>query len=224
MEIKIKVVLNVAKVFIAFVLWALSDIASAEIIDDIRVKTGANGEVDAAIKFTLPVLHLRYFPPQKSQYLVIYFNILDSVSQDQWRNYESHRFPPSDVVTKFTATTRDLNTGPKIEIEFNRPVEFSVKAGRDGRSLYIHIKPGQPQQDKQKIPVPVQSGGITTPSVVAPVIAATPKAALPGVAAATAQSAPPTTASGVSVQPLPAPQLGGKDGLPVFRPSNSLLR
>lgn len=213
MEIKIKVMLNVAKVFIAFVLWALSDIASAEIIDDIRVNAGANGEVDAVIKFTLPVLHLRYFPPQKSQYLVIYFNILDSVSQDQWRNYESHRFPPSDVVTKFTATTRDLNTGPKIEIEFNRPVEFSVKAGRDGRSLYIHIKPGQLQQDKQKIPAPVQSGGITTPPVVAPITAATPKAALPGVAAATAQ---PPAASGASAQPSPAPQLGGKDGLPVF--------
>src|ERR1022692_1690151 len=124
--------------FALMLLCALSGYASAEIIDDIRLKTDANGEVDAVIKFTVPIQHIRYFPQHKSQYLVVYFNILDNVPRDQWQNYESHRSPPSEVVLGFTVTTRDLNTGPKIEIQFNRPVEFSLTSGKDNQSLFIH--------------------------------------------------------------------------------------
>jgi len=155
--------------FIAILLSVLSGFAFAEIVDDINLKTDANGEVDAVIKFTVPIQKIRYFPPRKSQYLVIYFNILDSVPRDQWQDYESHRAPPSDSVLGFTVTTRDLNTGPKIEVQFSSPVEFSLKAGKDSQSLYIHIKP----DTQQKVPLPAAS------------------------------------------QPAP-PQLGGKDGLPVF--------
>lgn len=212
MGITSKVVRSVAEVFIAFILCAFSGIASAEIIDDIKVNRDANGELDAFIKFTVPIQHLRYFPPKKSQYLVVYFNILDSISQDQWRNYESHSFPPSGgVVAKFTATTRDLNTGPKIEIQFQQPAEFSLKAGRDGRSLHIHIKPEQPLRDKESKSVPSRSGVVITPPIVIPPVAATPKMAPPE--ALTGVTAQPSIPSGIVTPPV---QLGGKDGLPAF--------
>lgn len=212
---------SIAGFFIALVLCAFSGIASAEIIDDIKLKRDANGEINAYIKFTVPIQHLRYFPPKKSQYLVIYFNILDSISKDQWRNYESHSFPPSGgVVTNFTATTLDLSTGPKIEIQFKQPVEFSLKAGRDGKSLHIHIKPSLPLLDQESKSVPNQSGTVITPPAALPAIAATPKTALPqGSSAITTQ---PSIPSGIVSKPPQPPvpfiqqQLGGKDGLPPF--------
>ena len=217
---------SIAGVFIALVLCVLSGIASAEIIDDIRLKTDANGEVDAVIKFTVPIHNLRYFPPRKSQYLVIYFNILGSVPRDQWQDYESHRFPPSDSILGFTITTRDLNTGPKIQIQFNHPAEFSIKVGRDFHSLYLHIKPDQPQQNKESKRAPAQAGGVAIPPITPPAIAVSPTVSLPGVpVVVAAQPAQSPVVSGVvakppvvqpnPLKPLPA-LLGGKDGLPVF--------
>ncbi len=197
-----------------FLLCATSQ-ASADIIDDIKLKTAANGEVDAVIKFTVPVQRLRYFPPGKTQYLVIYFNIVDTVPKDQWQDYESHRSPPSELIDKFTVTTRDLNTGPKIEIQFSSPVEFSMKASKDGRSLKLHIKQdsvAQAKPDKTAL-----TAEVVTPTVALPVIAATPTLPAvpqpPAVAGATAKLA----AAGSASSPKPAPaQLGGKDGLPAY--------
>lgn len=196
------------KVIVAFILLcAASSYASAEIIEDIKLKTDANGEVDAVVKFTVPIQKLRYFPTTKSQYVVVFFNILDSVPRDKWQDYESHRSPPSDIVVGFTVTTRDLNTGPKIEIQFNRPAEFRLTYGRDNRSLMIHIKPDRTQPSNESKPVPVPPAGILAPPSTPPVIAAPPTAALP-------EASVTVTAPSAAV---PAPvQLGGKDGLPAF--------
>jgi len=204
-----------AEVFTALVLFVFSGFASAEIIDDIKLKTDANGETDVAITFTVPIQNMRYFPPRKSQYLVIYFDIVKTVSRNQWQGYEKHRSPPSDVIQEFTITTRDLNAGPKIEVQFKRPVEYSLKAGRDGQSLYIHIKPGKPDQKKESKPTPAVSAPIAAPVV------ATPKAALPDTAITTKPSTPADVAAKQSAAltpsaTKPAVQLGGKDGLPEF--------
>lgn len=212
------------EVFFAFIfLCAVSSHASAEIIDDIRLKTDENGEVDAVIKFTVPIQKLRYFPTSKSQYLVVYFNILDNVPRDQWQDYESHRSPPSDLIVGFTVTTRDLNTGPKIEIQFNRPAEYRLTAGRDNRSLKIHIKPDKPLKSKEGEPVPALSGGvITSPSVPSSIATAPAAAALSATVTAPIVAAPkaalPDASAAVTAQPTaPAPaKLGGKDGLPAF--------
>lgn len=196
------------EVFFAFIfLCAVSSHAFAKIIDDISLKTDANGEVDAVIKFTVPIQKLRYFPRLKSPYLVVFFNILETVPRDQWQDYESHRSPPSDLIVGFTVTTRDLNTGPKIEIQFNRPAEYRLTAGRDNRSLKIHIKPDKPLQSKEGKPVPALSGSVIALPSALPAIAAPPTAALPKVSATI--TAQPTAA------PAPA-KLGGKDGLPAF--------
>jgi len=207
----------VVVVFAIILFCAASSPASAEIIEDIKLHTDENGEVDVTIKFTVPIQKLRYFPTGKSRYLAIYFNILYNVSRDQWQDYESHRSPPSDLIVGFNVTTRDLNTGPKIEIEFNRPAEYRLTAGRDNRTIKIHIKP-DPLQSKEAKPVPELSGGVITPPVAAPAIAAAPAAALAATVTAPITATPKSALSGVpSTSPkTSSAQLGGKDGLPLF--------
>ena len=218
MQIISKKFRSIVAVLFALILCVLSSAVSAEIIDDIILKTDANGEVDAIIKLTVPIQKLRYFPTSKSQFLVIYFNILYNESRDQWQDYESHRSPPSDLIVDFHVTTRDLNTGPKIEIKFNRPAEYTLTAGRDNRSLKIHIKPEKPLQSKENKPVPALSGGVVLAPNAPPVTAAVPSAALPAAAATPIVVVPTVALPGVSATTLnPSPaQLGGKDGLPVF--------
>ena len=114
--------------------------ASAEIIDTIEVKKDANGDVDAVIKFLVPIQKIRYAPSKKSRFLEVYFNILDSVPPDQWQNYESRRSPPNDLISSFTVSTRDLNLGPKVQIQFDREVEYVVQSGRSGKSIVLHLK------------------------------------------------------------------------------------
>lgn len=194
-------------------LYALPGYASAEIIDDIYLKTDANGEVDAVIKFSVPIQYSRYFPLRKSADLSIYFNVLGSVARDEWQNYESHRSPASEVVRGFTVTTRDLSTGPKIEVQFSRPVEFTVSAGKNDQSILIHIKPGVIQQKNDDKTMGATASAVpgigpAVPAVMAPAAqAATAAPAVPAKPAPILPSAP--------AQAVPA-QLGGADGLPLF--------
>jgi hypothetical protein len=204
--------------FRLMLLCALSGHATAEIIDDIRLKTDANGEIDAVIEFTVPVQYVRHFPVRKSTNLAIYFNIIGNVPKGLWQNYESHRSPPSDHVLGFTITTRDLNTGPKIEVHFRHPAEFTVTAGSTERSILLHIKPGLTQQKKPDGPASVPGKGagasVVPPAIVAaPPVAPTPKVTPPVVAAPQPAVVVPQSASQA---PVPPAQIGGKEGLPVF--------
>jgi hypothetical protein len=40
----------------------VSEYASADIVDDIYLKTDSNGEIDAIIKFNVPIQFVRNFP------------------------------------------------------------------------------------------------------------------------------------------------------------------
>lgn len=151
----------------------------AEVVDDISLKPDPSGDVDAVIRFTVPVQYLRHFPQKKSPYFLIYFNVPGSVPRDQWQDYETHRSPPSDVVAGFTVSTRDVATGPKVEVQFVRPAEFTVSEGSDGRSILIHIRPDRPQEKKDSKPA--------GPGAALPVPLAAP--ALPAAGAATAVAA-----------------------------------
>ena len=216
--------------FFALLLCAVSGYASAEIIDDIILKTDtANNEIDAIIKFNVPIQYVRHFPQQKSSYLVINFNILDNVSRDQWVDYESHRSPPSDFIYGFTVTTRDLKAGPKVEIQFVRSAEFSVTVGANNRSLLVHIKPYKPLPVATTVipPLPVTAALPKVAAVIPPPSAALPnvtKAAMtPPVAAAPLIATAPIvatpkvalTVAPLAIQPVPV-QRFRKDDLPAF--------
>ncbi len=188
----------------------LASDASAEIIDDIALTTDANGEIDAVIKFSVPIQFTRAFPQRKSPFVAIYFNILQSVPRDEWQNYESHRSPPAGPIESITITTRDMSVGPKIEVQFNAPVEYRVRGGANGRSIVIHMLPGgaSPRQDVKPIAsapaapaVPVGAGvslaaaGASVAAAV-PVPAPTPAAPAPAAQTTATQqvaAAPPAT-------------------------------
>lgn len=183
------------------VLCAISGYASAELVDDIVLKKDStNNEIDAHIKFNVPIQYVRHFPLQKSSYLTINFNSLDNSARDQWIDYETHRSPPSDIIYSFTVTTRDLREGPKVEIQFIHTAEYSVSAGTDNRSLIVHIKPIQ-------LPTPV----VTTvaPSSVptsSPVIV-TVVSPLPAISPVVAKNSSPVAAVTTVATPAPVPTL-----------------
>jgi hypothetical protein len=197
--------------FRLLLLCALSGQAAAEIIDNVSLRTDANGEIDAIIEFTVPVQYVRHFPVRRSPRLAIYFNIIGNVPRSEWQNYESHRSPASEHILGFTVTTRDLNTGPKIEVHFKKPADFSVTAGNTDRIILLHIRPdlGQKKPDR---PLERPRGGAISPAV-APAVVAAPKAAPP---VAPPKIAPPAAPRPSAPPAPPSPQLGGKEGLPLF--------
>lgn len=182
---------NIPKLLLKLVLLCVfSGQAAAEIIDDIRLRTDANGEIDAVIEFTVPVQYARHFPVRESPNVVIYFNIIGNVPRGLWQNYESHRSPPSDLVLGFTVTTRDMNTGPRIEVNFKQPAEFTVKPGANERSILLHI-----------IPVPKKSGRPAVPAVPPAVAQLGGKEGLP--VFPTIDPFTPEATGGTPVEPLP---------------------
>ncbi len=137
--------MNIKKLAIFLALLVLSGgvpgLASAEMIDDIALGS-EKGKVVATIRLAGPVQYLRHFPRKQGQLLEIYYNILaDTGARDKWQDYETHKSPPSNLIPGFTVTTRDQNTQPKLVVQFVRPVEFSVRGGRNNRSIVIFIQP-----------------------------------------------------------------------------------
>ncbi|MBU0622267.1 MAG: hypothetical protein KJ795_10490 [Gammaproteobacteria bacterium] len=208
--------------------------AAAELLDDVSMSSDTNGGADAVVRFSVPIQYLRHFPQRKSLSLSIYFNVLGDTPREQWQNYEAFRSPPSDAVTRFTVTTRDLSTGPKIVVHFTRPAEYIVTPGKDGRSILIHIKADKAQRkDEPEARLPVEKPVVAVaavPPVMTPPPAILPPKAVPPVEsvvpiAPPIATAPPPVAASAKSKPAPAPQvvvpkqtaqLGGMDGLPRF--------
>ncbi|TXT23055.1 MAG: hypothetical protein FD134_2299 [Gallionellaceae bacterium] len=137
--------MNIKKlaIFLALLVlsWGVPGLASAEMIDDIALGS-EKGKVVATIKLAGPVQYLRHFPRKQGQLLEIYYNILaDTGTRDKWQDYETHKSPPSNLIPGFTVTTRDQNTQPKLVVQFVRPVEFTVRGGKNNRSIVIFIQP-----------------------------------------------------------------------------------
>lgn len=233
-----KVILLAAQTIILF---SLSAPVSAELLDDIRLVKENDGGVIASVNFSVPIQYVRHFPKGKSSSVSIYFNVLGSVPREQWMNYEAFRSPPSEIVTRFTVTTRDPRTGPKLIVDFDRPAEFTVTQGRDGQSILIHIKADRPQRQTEPevnkpavvvpapvvmAPAPVSPAAVLPPKEAPPakpVVAAAPPVepvAPPPVPAPVPASTPPVAVKAVPPQqihvPAPGTPLGGKDGLPPF--------
>ncbi|MFZ2162682.1 MAG: hypothetical protein WAW02_10740 [Sideroxyarcus sp.] len=201
--------------------------ASAEIIDDIILKTDENGEVDAIVKFTVPIQYLRHYPQGKSPSTSIFFNILGSVPADEWKNYESHRAPPSDLVQDIMVSTWDRGTGPKVQIKFKHPVTFAVSAGKNNQVLLIHIKPGIAPQKNGSKPEPAAAGAIVPPVALA--IPRTPSVPTPSITEpaapviaekqAVAQAAAPVPAPSIAEPALPAVTAKPADVISVPKPA-----
>lgn len=185
---------------------------SSEIIDSISVHTEANQDVMAVVKFSVPIQYLRHFPRGESPFTSIYFNVLSSVPASVWRDYESHRTPPSDTIKDITISTRDRATGPKLHVTFYRPAEFTVSMGRDSQTLLIRVKSTTSQKQNEAQTAPVEPVAKANPvavvaPVVVPTIAKTPAIPAPTAPAVAAVSAKPNAvqASTVASPPVAEP-------------------
>lgn len=217
--------------------------AADELVDDITLRPAANGELNLEIRFAAPVQYSRHFPQKKSLTSSIYFTVLGNIPNSQWQT--THRVPTSDLIRDIQVSTMDTSTGPKIQLEFSRPAEYTVSPGRNAQTLLIHIVPEMPPRSEGKTaagPAPVMVPPVVVPAVVATVpkapaapatsttTASTPTATrapapapLPVPAAASAPAVPSSgdiIAPAVALPPLEGKllrlPLGGKDGLPPF--------
>lgn len=181
-------------------LCALSSNALAELVDDIIINTEANGEVNAVIKFSVPVQYLRHFPQGTAPLTSIYFNILSGVPASEWQDYETRRTPPSDLVQDITVTTRDRGTGPKVLIKFYRPAQFSVAMGSSNQVLVVHIKPVWQQRKNESLPSP-GTAGVATAITALPAVAPLPPVVAPSASVPTVSSS--TTKESVASKTVP---------------------
>ncbi len=156
---------------------ALSQYASAGIIDDINVRTNSNGNVDVTIKFSVPIKYQRHYPKRKSTYTSIYFNTLAMVPAAEWKKSLS-----SDLIQSIEVSTRDRNTGPKLKIKFNRPARFAVGMGNSNRVLLVRISPGTGRSKNISKPATRKPKRATVPIVVPPKIVSTPSVSRPSIA------------------------------------------
>lgn len=187
----------------------LPNASADEILDDIVLKTEANGEVNVEMKFAVPIQYLRHFPQRKSPNFSIYFKILSPLPAAQWQDFQKHRTPPSDVIRDITVITTDASTGPKIQVEFSRPAEFSVSMGKNAQSLIIHVIPDLVKPKDSTTPAPAKPGGVVIPPLIVPAVpAAVPKVPTPTVAAASVKPAAapvPVAPAPVAAPAIPAP-------------------
>lgn len=185
--------------------------AAEELIDDISLRPAANGEFNLEMRFAAPVQYIRHFPQKKSPSSSIYFKVLGNTPVSQWQT--THRVPTSDLIRDIQVSTMDPSTGPKIQLEFTRPAEYTVSPGRDAQTLTIHIVPEMPPQRNESKPAGgLPAAAIIPPVVVPAIVAASPKAPVP--------AAPVTAASATaSKRAAPAPAAPAAASAPAATPA-----
>jgi len=123
----------------AFV-WLFSDHVIAQPLEDITLQTETD-RVIATIRLSSPVHNIRYFPAKKGRTLEILLDKLpDGSVSEEWLDNEVLKSPPSNLAPSFTVKTNLKTTQPKLIIDFIREAEYTVNAGRDGRSILVAIK------------------------------------------------------------------------------------
>ncbi|MFZ5530792.1 MAG: hypothetical protein ACOY4U_07065 [Pseudomonadota bacterium] len=138
--------------------------ASAQLIEDVDLRI-KDSQAIVNIKFSLPVHYLRHFPVSKGGDLQIYFDIVSSGSDVEVRSVdETRKSPPSKLVPAFTMVVHDLNTQPRLSIQFDRVVEYEVRAGAGNRSFILTMPvnaaegAGEPLPDLPEVPEVLPDG------------------------------------------------------------------
>jgi len=205
---------KITGIFFSLLVWAcLVGNASAQLLDDILLNEDADGTVHAVIKLSSQVQYLRHTPEKSGNHLEIYFKIVGESTTDPWQGYEARTSPPSDVIPSFVVAVRDVLTEPKLVVDFKRSAEYSVRIGKNARSIVISITPDKVQSTSQNsapgkvdiapaIPT-APDVAVTEPELKLP--AATPaKEATPAIAAAAQPSQAPIAEPTKAATSVPA--------------------
>ena len=142
----IKKVPQTKRVFLALLAfsWCFSGYVIAQPLEDINLQPETD-RVVATIRLSGPVHNVRYFPAKKGTTLEILLEKLpEGSTNEEWLDNEVRKSPPSNLIPSFTVKTNLKNIQPKLIIEFSREAEYTVNAGRDGRSILVAIKIDKP--------------------------------------------------------------------------------
>ena len=118
--------------------------AQNPLLDDVTTRIeGSTAEV--RIQFTMPVQYLYHFPVEHGDLVLIFFRVVtvngDDISlREVVRRIRATANLPGFTVTYVHPPSHDFVFDPlSVLIEFDRPVRYSVSAGKDKRSLYLTI-------------------------------------------------------------------------------------
>lgn len=157
-----KTLKKVEALLLSLALSGIAGLASAQMLDEVSLSE-QNDNVVVTVRLTTAIHYVRHFPATQGRTLDIYYDILPGASPDsQFEDKETRTSPPSDLIPGFVVVSNIENDQPKLSIEFNRNAEYSVRPGKDGRSLLIYVrkttlKKGEVQQDLPEI-VPAAPG------------------------------------------------------------------
>jgi hypothetical protein len=119
---------------------------SAQLLDDIEVRSD-QGVAEIRLQFTVPVRYIKHFPAERGELIKLYLQVLSLDGTEERDLQEYKRTPSIPLVPPFTVMYSTVRTCLSVrdplclDIQFSKPVRFSVHQGEDGRSILLHVLP-----------------------------------------------------------------------------------
>jgi len=126
----------------------VGDRTDASVLDDIEVRT-LEGVAEVRLVFTTPVHYIKHFPANEGELIKLYLQAvsLDGFSDGNAAFEQYKRTPRIPLVPPFTisySTARSCFAARDplcLDIQFDRPVRFTLQPDPDGRSIIILMLP-----------------------------------------------------------------------------------
>lgn len=120
--------------------------AAAQLIDDIEAHTD-QGVTEIRLQFSVPVRYVKHFPAERGELVKLYLQALavggiDEIELETYKRTRSEPLAPPFKV--FYTTVRNCFAVPDpvcLDIQFNQPARYTIRAGDDGRSILLHVLP-----------------------------------------------------------------------------------
>lgn len=125
---------------------ALAPTATAQLIDDIEARTD-QGVTEIRLHFDMPVRYVKHFPQDRGELVKLYLQALTLEGVEEIDRTAYKRIPVAPQVPPFKVlytTVRScfaVRDPICLDIQFNRPVRYTIRQGEDGRSILLHILP-----------------------------------------------------------------------------------
>jgi hypothetical protein len=162
---------------------------SAQPIERVEVER-SGPEAEIRIGFTTTIQYIRHFPAAGGEFLRIVIQLTATGDTSTGRVILDSRTPPTrGLVPKFTVSWPE--EGGTLGLRFAQRVQFRVRPGPDGRSLYVYVPlppellaaPAAPKPEPTPAPAPSPAAPpeVPAPSAPPPVVAppAVPPSAIP---------------------------------------------
>ena len=119
---------------------------AAQLIDDIEAHTD-QGVTEIRLQFSVPVRYIKHFPQERGQLVKLYLQALaiGGIDEIELETYKRTQAAPLTPPFKVLYTTvRNCFAVPDpvcLDIQFNQPAHYTIRAGEDGRSILLHVLP-----------------------------------------------------------------------------------